>query len=108
MRMNVIIWNKAKREMDFAYVWCGEYFGLAVADKYLANLQHDIELLSSFPEIGLREPLLEGKSISYRSLSVRPHFKLIYYVDEARAELHIVDFWDMRRDTTRLVDDLDV
>lgn len=78
MRMNVIIWNKAKREMDFAYVWCGEYFGLLVADKYLANLQHDIELLSSFPEIGLREPLLEGKSISYRSLSVRPHFKLIY------------------------------
>ena len=69
MRMNVIIWNKAKREMDFAYVWCGEYFG---------------------------------------SLSVRPHFKLIYYVDEARAELHIVDFWDMRRDTARLVDDLDV
>ena len=54
------------------------------------------------------KPLLEGKSISYRSLSVRPHFKLIYYVNEARAELHIVDFWDMRRDTARLVDDLDV
>lgn len=103
--MNIIIENKAKQEMDFAYAWCGEYFGLSVADKYLDNLQHNIELLSSFPEIGLKEPLLADKSRPYRSLAVRPHFRLIYYVDEAQAVLHIVDFWDMRRDPRQLTID---
>ena len=52
--------------------------------------------------------LLSGKKYRYRSLRVRPHFKLIYFVDEPRAELHVVDFWDTRRDPNQLTTKLTI
>lgn len=95
--MNVIIWEKAKREIDFAYVWCAEYFGLLVADRFLDRIRHGIEQVASFPYMGLKEPLLRDKPRLYRSLFIRPYGRLVYYVDEIRSEVHIVDYWDTRR-----------
>ena len=104
MLMNVIIWEKAKREIDFAYVWCAEYFGLLVADRFLDHVSHGMEQVASFPYMGLKETLLSGKSRLYRSLFIRPYGRLVYYVDEIRLEVHIVDYWDTRRDPVSLIE----
>ena len=108
MAMNIIVWEKAKRGMDFSYAWCVENFGLKIADKYLDRIQHDIVLLALFPYMGSAEESLPGMGRSYRYLRVRPHFKLIYFVDEPRAELHVVDFWDTRRDPNQLTTKLTI
>ena len=43
------------------------------------------------------EELLSGRPLEYRSLLVHPHFKLIYYIDEAKATVYVVDMWDVRQ-----------
>ena len=100
--MQINIEPKAETQILSAYAWGITEFGVLVADRFLANIQHDIQLLSIYPYIGFIEERLADKSRSYRSLPVRPHFRLIYYVDESQSELHIVDFWDVRRDPKQL------
>ena len=104
-----VVWRlKAIRRLDEATTWCYWQFGERVALNFYKEAQRQVTLLELFPRMAPVEELLKHRPLLYRSLSVRPHFKLIYYVDEEKAELHIVDFWDMRQDTARLVDDLDV
>lgn len=103
--MQINIEPKAETQILSAYAWGITEFGVLVADRFLANIQHDIQLLSIYPYIGFIEERLADKSRSYRSLPVRPHFRLIYYVDESQSELHIVDFWDVRRDPKQLTID---
>ena len=96
-----VVWRlKAIRRLDEATTWCYWQFGERVALKFYKEAQRQVTLLELFPRMAPVEELLKHRPLLYRSLSVRPHFKLI--------ELHIVDFWDMRQDTARLVDDLDV
>ena len=53
--------------------------------------------IARFPRMAPIEETLMGLSETYRSLLVHPHFKLIYYIDEAAETIYIVDMWDVRR-----------
>ena len=98
-----VVWRlKAIRRLDEATTWCYWQFGERVALKFYKEAQRQVTLLELFPRMAPVEELLKHRPLLYRSLSVRPHFKLIYYVDESQSELHIVDFWDVRRDPKQL------
>ena len=100
-----IIWRTVARDkINQSLQWCLNQFGEKIAGKFYQRLKKESNYLSSAPYIGHVELLLSGKSRSYRSLSIKPHFKLIYYINEEKAELHIVDFWDTRRSPEHLKD----
>lgn len=101
-----VIWrDKAKDGFNKSVQWCVQEFGERVAANFYRRVKQEVGRLAYAPYIGSLELLLPGNVRSYRSLPVRPHFRLIYYVDESQSELHIVDFWDVRRDPKQLTID---
>ena len=57
-------------------------------------------LLASHPFMGIVEPLLEDRSITYRSLIVKRLNKMVYRIDNDC--IIIVDFWNLRRNPDKL------
>ena len=98
-----IEWRKrAERRLDSNTGQCFRLFGERVAAQaYCQTKQHAL-LLANNPYMGPLEPLLAGRRRAYRSLVVHEHFKLIYYVDEKKSVLYIVDIWDTRREPSAL------
>lgn len=88
-----LVWKKLLENQ----VWCIEKFGIGVADKFRLKVQEAIKRIARFPRMAPIEETLMGLSETYRSLLVHPHFKLIYYIDEAAETIYIVDMWDVRR-----------
>lgn len=102
---NVIWHQKAQQEFDSTLQWCRFRFGERIATKFYRQTKSREKMLSIFPYMGPIEESLSDLPIPYRYLLVHQHFKLIYYVDESQSELHIVDFWDVRRDPKQLTID---
>lgn len=100
--MRLVIHAEARKRIRLNYQWCKMRFGERVASRFYEGVLSDVRYLIDFPYLGSEESFLSGKKYRYRSLRVRPHFKLIYFVDEPRVELHVVDFWDTRRDPNQL------
>ena len=99
-----IVWHSQTSEKVRQSVqWCLDQDGERVAGNFYRRLKKEVTRLSFAPYIGSYEFLLEDKR-RFRSLFVRPYFKLIYYVDEVYSEIHIVDLWDTRRDPASLVE----
>lgn len=64
------------------------------------TLVKSADIFLTFPLAGPVEPLLSDMPLSYRSLVVSGHYKLIYTVNENLVEIHAV--WDCRQDSSRL------
>ncbi len=79
------------------------YFNVAghrTAIKIVERIRDSGESLKKMPYRASVELLLEDLPGKYRSLRVKPHYKVIYFVsDEA---VNIVDIWDVRQDPRRL------
>jgi addiction module RelE/StbE family toxin len=48
--------------------------------------------LADFPQMAAREPILAGRTKTYRSLIVKRHFKIVYFVDETNDEVRIAPY----------------
>ena len=100
-----VVWRlKAVLRLDEVTTWCYWRFGERVALKFYKEARRRADLLGVFPRMAPIEASLAHYSRGYRSLSIRPHFRLIYYVDEVKSEVHVVDLWDMRRDPVSLME----
>lgn len=92
-----IIWtNSAQQNQDAAAAYIFEEFGAIPLLDFYKNIDEIEEDLIAFPELGKVEPLLQDRSILYRSLVATKYNKIIYYVDDDK--IYIVDFWDTRRE----------
>ena len=78
--------------------------GKASRKKFRQRIRHAIRLLRQHPNLGPTEPFLSDGSIKYRNVVVTPLNKLIYTVCDDL--IKIVDFWDVRREPTTLVDEV--
>lgn len=94
--------RKAEDQVKQAIRYCTKEFGKSTAEKFLLNIGHQVDLLANNPQLGAIEPLLEGRSRSYRSLLIHKHFKLIYYINANRNTLYLIAMWDTRREPGRL------
>lgn len=94
--------RKAEKQVKQTIRYCIEEFGKSTAEKFLANIDHQVDLLIDNPQLGPIEPLLENRSRTYRSLLVHKHFKLIYYISTSKETLYLVALWDIRREPSRL------
>lgn len=72
-------------------------FGIRIADRMMYHIYYCVLLLSQNPRSRKVEPLLVGRRYEYRSLVVHPHFKLIYYINEAKEKIVITNFFDTRK-----------
>lgn len=91
-----IIWSsRAKKELADLAQYLAEEFGNSSVERLIHDVQICSKRLSEYPEIGRPEPLLQDKSIAYRSLIFTHHNKLIYYLKGE--DVRIADIWDMRR-----------
>lgn len=96
-------WRKAaKTELVRNVKYCVREFGKRVARKFVEAIDHQVQLLIRNPRLGTIEPLLADRRRKYHSLVVHSNFKLIYYYDEKKDTIHIVDLWDTRREPEKL------
>ena len=70
------------------------------------HIKAEVERLAKFPLIGKVEPLLQGRSLQFRSLVIHEHYKLIYHYDETAETLRIAALWDTRREPRAQADNL--
>lgn len=97
-------WRKrAKSELAKASIYCAEQFEKRIAEKFIDTIDRQVERLAQHPDLGYLEPLLIGRRRSYRSLMINDHFKLVYYHDEQKDIIYIIDLWDTRRESQSLV-----
>ena len=102
-----IKWKKrAEAEYQKYIVYCLDKFGHFATLRFLEKMDKQINLLEKFPHLGKVEPLLVGCCYNYRSLVVHPHFKLVYYINEAKERIVITNFWDVRREPRELVEEV--
>lgn len=73
-----------------------EKFGVRVRDEFISDVMSATNHISSYPNIGKEEPYLENQPIAFRSLVVRKHNKIVYFILDDHIE--IAAFWDTRRE----------
>ena len=93
-----VVWKpEAELKLNLNLDWCYYQFGKRVANRFYQEVKEQLKMLARFPRMASIKETLMGLSETYRSLLVHPHFKLIYYIDEAAETIYIVDMWDVRR-----------
>jgi plasmid stabilization system protein ParE len=96
--MATVIWtDKAKAARRKLYVEGVINFGIFTALKVVRKIESITDELEYFPELGYREPLLEGKKLKYRACHINKRFKIIYWFDKVKDKVIIEDIWDVHR-----------
>ena len=75
-------------------------FGYVAHAKYIEEVETWKNAVLANPEIGAKEPLLEGMRKEYRSYTIANQTKCIYYIEDDF--IVFVDWWDTRRSITNL------
>lgn len=91
-------------EFDFYVKNAFSEYGKATAQRWLRERQ-DIEWrLESYPTSYTPEELLQEMDFLYRGcLMMSRRFKLIYYYDEVKEIVHVMDIWDTRMNPKALI-----
>ena len=101
--MAAIIWtDKASKARQSLYVNGVLKFGPITASKMARKIESIADKLERFPELGYREPLLQGCIPIYRTIHINKRFKIIYWYDEVNDMVVIEDIWDMWRSPQNL------
>lgn len=78
-------------------------FGSFTAQKTAKRIETIADKLERFPELGYREPLLEGLIPIYRACQINKRFKIIYWYNNDNNEVIIEDIWDVHRAPQNLI-----
>jgi plasmid stabilization system protein ParE len=97
----VIDWtDKAKRHLKNIFDFYVETAGRKIAIEFVTDIKAATKPLARFPQMAAVEPLLSDLPETLRSLVVRKHYKVIYYVDNEA--VRILAVWDCRRNPDNL------
>ncbi|MCR5456397.1 MAG: type II toxin-antitoxin system RelE/ParE family toxin [Bacteroidales bacterium] len=88
--------NIALEQLEQVADYIYDSFGESRENIFEEQVKHVTNLLASNPYMGALEPLLEGRSESYRSVLVNRRSKMVYYIDENNGTIIIAAFWDCR------------
>lgn len=102
----IVKWTrKAKRQLQQTVSYIQRNFGDTVVQNYLYDNAHIDTLLSTSPNIGPAEPLLNHRGKMYRSIVVNSRNKIVYSVDDNA--ITVAALWDTRREPQALANELD-
>ncbi|MCR4848603.1 MAG: type II toxin-antitoxin system RelE/ParE family toxin [Bacteroidales bacterium] len=102
--MRVIWLPQAKEQLRNTAKYIYLTFGRNARENFILEVRQTTRLIGSNPLIGIEEPLLKGRSCSYRSLVVRHHNKIVYRILNNYVE--VVAFWDTRREPKKQADNI--
>ncbi|MDR1610964.1 MAG: type II toxin-antitoxin system RelE/ParE family toxin [Candidatus Symbiothrix sp.] len=95
--------ERADRSLDVIFDYYKEKSEQA-ANRIIGEIIDSSRRLTVFPQMAPVEPSLGNRSETFRALSVKNRYKIIYYVDAAADEIVIVTVWDCRRSPEGLTD----
>ena len=98
--MKVVWLSKARRAFVKTLKYVQEHFGEMVALDLYDEVDADNEYLARNPYMFKKEPLLEMRTIEYRSIIVKKLNKIIYRIDDELVT--VVDFWNSRQSPKKL------
>lgn len=94
---------QALKRLETATDYGRRKFGELTAARFYQKVRKHDSLLATNPRIGKVEPLMASKyAHEYRSLVVHSHYKLIYYINEAKGIIVITNLFDVRREPQAL------
>ena len=99
--LNIDISPHAFDKLDSIYFYCTVNFGKTVARKINDKYNKTFQLLRQFLDMGKTENAIIRKGITYHSIVVYRHSKVIYYYDEKT--MHIFDIWSTKQSTELLL-----
>lgn len=101
-----IIWQTEASESFRQIVrYIHKRFGRKARLDFTQKVKNAEMLMKSQPNIGSIDPLFSDRAIMYRSMVINGLSKMVYCVrDDA---IHIVAFWDCRREPTAQADKTD-
>ena len=102
--MKVHVTDFAERQITAASEYVEQVWGNVYKARFRQRVRHVIKLLRRNPNLGSAEPLLAQHTNLYRSIVATAQNKIIYTVTDNRID--IVAFWDVRREPTALVNEL--
>ena len=79
-------------------------FGAKHKNLFLQHVRQTTKMMKRHPEIGPIDPLFADRPETYRSVVVDDLSKMIYRYDEDEKIIHIVAFWDCRREPSTEAD----
>lgn len=94
--MKVRVTKRARAQLRQTKDYIQTHFGLQTASDFIQKVRRVYKLLISNPNMGPVEPLLDNRSVTYRSIVVNRLNKMVYYIHDDVIE--IVAFWDTRRE----------
>ncbi len=104
--MNIYWSQRALVHLESIYTFCIDvYDSEYVAAKLYNEILDETEVLETFPLAGKVEPLLNDMSICYRSLVVKKHYKIIYFISEDDI-IYVSAVWDCRMNPKFLKDNI--
>lgn len=87
MKMSIKWHAEAVNELLAILKYCEGEFGIRTAKQVRKRIFEHISRLGTFPDLGMREPLLENSTLLYRFVSIPP-IKVIYTVHENYVFIH--------------------
>ena len=72
----------AKKDLRRIYIWYKEQADKRVAKNIIDDINNSIKLLSTHPNLGYIEPLLESFPQSFRTCVDAPNYKIIYWIED--------------------------
>ena len=88
--------EKLRSYIEQAY----EDYGMKTAKKWFESVNAAIKSLSRFPEA--HSPVGKKRNMMFRGIIIMKNFKMIYYYDEPKDQVWIIDIWDMRQNPKKL------
>ena len=92
-----IIWQtpaKVGRRQVTAYIY--RRFGIERVKQFRRDVDQTAQMIMRHPNIGSIDPLFENRPNTYRSVIINGLSKMVYFIEGET--LHIVAFWDTRRE----------
>lgn len=93
--MNILWLELAEEDLDSIYQFYAKDKSIKVAYKIYNEILDVAESLADFPQMASIELDLSEEGEEYRSLIVRKHFKLIYFIENE--SIYIAAVWDCRQ-----------
>ncbi len=97
-----IVWSH-RAEISYSHIidYLSDEFGAKRAMRYMNEVHSEVSKLSTQPNLGQLEPLLEGSKILFQRLVIGDYTKVIYHVTDERID--IADVWDTRMNPEELI-----
>jgi len=97
-----IVWSH-RAEISYSHVidYMSDEFGAKRAMRYMNTVHSEVSKLSTQPNLGQSEPLLDGSKIPFQRLVIGEFTKVIYHVTDER--INIADVWDTRMNPEELI-----